>query len=396
MTGPQQSSAPTHSPGSQGSLRKRNQQRVVEALVRVGASTQADLARRTGLSTATISNIVSTMAKNGLVSLTPTTSSGRRAVSVQLLASDGAIAAGIGFGRRHLRVVLIYPDYQIAAEESIVLPQKYDPRVGFALAQELLDKLLVETGTSWDALTGVGIGIPGAIDNRDLMPVLGTVWAEWAFVDVVVEMEARLGVPVILDNDANLGSVAETIWGPFGGARNLVYLKVGSGIGAGLILNGQPFNGATGVTGEVGHVQVVQDGRACRCGNRGCLEAEASISAMLERLAGVTDIESTEQLVDAALLGDVAAIRVIEDAARMIGRVIGDLASILSPEVIIIGGPLAVLGEGILEPVSRAFERHVLPLVRDATALVTSTLDDRGEALGAAALVFHQAAVRVI
>src|ERR1700712_104619 len=130
MAGRRPSPGPRQSPGSQTSLRKRNQQRIVEALVKVGASTQADLARRTGLSTATISNIVSTMAKTGLVSLTPTTSSGRRAVSVQLLASNGAVAAGIGFGRRHLRVVLIYPDYQIAAEESIVLPQKYEPRMG--------------------------------------------------------------------------------------------------------------------------------------------------------------------------------------------------------------------------------------------------------------------------
>ncbi|WP_233580050.1 ROK family transcriptional regulator [Frondihabitans sp. PhB188] len=384
------------SPGSQTSLRKRNQQRVVETLMRVGASTQADLARRTGLSTATISNIVTYMAKNGMVSLTPTTSSGRRAVSVQLITQNGTVAAGIGFGRRHLRVVLVYPDYTIAAEENVVLEQKYDPRHGFDVAKQVLTRLMEQTGVSWEALSGVGVGIPGSIDRRDLMPVIGTVWAEWAFVDVVVELEDRLGVPVVLDNDANLGSVAETIWGLYGGTRNLVYLKVGSGIGAGLILNGQPFNGATGVTGEVGHVQVVPDGQACRCGNRGCLEAEASITAMLDRLGTVTPIQSTEQLVASVQAGDVAALRVIEDAGRLIGRVVGDLASIISPEVIVLGGPLAVLGDTLLEPISRSFARHVLPLVRDATEIVASTLDDRGEALGAAALVFHQAAVRVI
>ncbi|GAA4673068.1 ROK family transcriptional regulator [Frondihabitans cladoniiphilus] len=397
MAGRRQSPGPRQSPGSQTSLRKRNQQRIVEALVKVGASTQADLARRTGLSTATISNIVSHMAENGLVSLTPTTASGRRATSVRLLSSNGTVAAGIGFGRRHLRVVLVYPDYTIVAEESIALPPKYDPRVGFDLARDLLGDLLERTGISWDALSGVGVGIPGSIDRRDVMPVIGTVWAEWAFVDVVVELEDRLGgIPVVLDNDANLGSVAETIWGPHGHVTNLVYLKVGSGIGAGLILNGMPFNGATGVTGEVGHVQVVADGQACRCGNRGCLEAEASITAMLDRLSAVTSITTTEELVAAAKAGDVAVIRVIEDAARMIGRVVGDLASILSPEIIVLGGPLAALGDTILEPISRAFARHVLPLVRDATEIVASTLDDRGEALGAAALVFHREAVRVL
>jgi predicted NBD/HSP70 family sugar kinase len=381
------------SPGSQASLRNRNQQRVIEALVKVGASTQADLARLTGLSTATISNIVSQMAKSGLASLTPTTSSGRRAVLVRLVSGNETIAAGIGFGRRHLRVVLVRSDYTIVAEESIVLPPRYDPRLGFDLASALLAELMERTGIVTAALSGVGVGIPGAIDGRYDMPVIGTVWAEWAFVDVMGELKQRLGIPVVLDNDANLGSMAETIWGPFRRATNLVFLKVGSGIGAGLILNGQSFRGATGVTGELGHVQVVADGAVCRCGNRGCLEAEASVSAMLERLRTVTAIESTEQLVAAALAGDVTVRRVIEDAGRMIGHVLGDLASILSPEVIVVGGPLAPLGSIFIDPIAQSFSRQVLPVIQESTMLVASTLGDRGDALGAAAMIFHRSHV---
>ncbi|CAN5217457.1 ROK family transcriptional regulator [soil metagenome] len=382
------------SPGSQTSLRNRNQQRIVEALVKVGPSTQADLARRTGLSTATISNIVTKMAESGLVSLSPTTSSGRRAVSVRLLSSNGSVAAGIGFGRRHLRVVLVFPDYQVAAEESIVLPVGYLPCDGFDLAEQLLKSTMQRLGMQPGALIGIGVGVPGAIDQRSATPAAGAVALEWENVNVVSEMQSRFDVPVVVDNDANLGSVAETIWGPYGPIANLIYLKIGTGIGAGLIINGLPFGGATGVTGEVGHVEVVTGGIPCRCGNRGCLEAEASISAMLDRLRPTAAaVDSTEQLIAAALAGDTAVKRVIEDAGLLIGRVLGDLSSILSPEVIVIGGPLAVLGDSILEPISRSFSRHVLPLVKDATELAISSLDDRGEALGAAALVYHQAAL---
>src|ERR1700712_2497372 len=135
-----------HSPGSQTSLRNRNQQRIVEALVHLGPSTQADLARRTGLSTATISNIVTKMSSEGLVSVEPTNQHGRRAVSVRLLGGNGSVAAGIGVGRRHLRVVLVSPDYRIVAEDSISMPQEFLPSSGLSVAADVVERLMVEAG----------------------------------------------------------------------------------------------------------------------------------------------------------------------------------------------------------------------------------------------------------
>jgi predicted NBD/HSP70 family sugar kinase len=386
-----------HSPGSQTSLRNRNQQRIVEALIHLGPSTQADLARRTGLSTATISNIVTKMSTEGLVSVEPTNRHGRRAVSVRLLGGNDAVAAGIGFGRRHLRVVLVTPDYQIAAEDSIALPQGFLPSDGLALAQDVVDRLMSQAGLASTALVGIGVGIPGAINQLTRMPVQGAVSVEWEEFDPYDELIDRFHVPVVIDNDANLGSVAELIWGPYGRISNLIYLKIGTGIGAGLILGGEPFGGAVGVTGEVGHFEVVRGGRACRCGNRGCLEAEASTSAMIERSQpNRASVESTEDLVAGALAGDAAIQRVIEDAAVHIGNVLGDLANVLNPEVIVIGGPLVKLGDLVLDPIRRGFHRHTLSVVRDATTVALSSLDDRGEALGAAALVFRKVAAAVV
>src|ERR1700712_56135 len=220
-----------HSPGSQTSLRNRNQQRIVEALVHLGPSTQADLARRTGLSTATISNIVTKMSAEGLVSCEPTNRPGRRAVSVRLLGGNGAVAAGIGFGRRHLRVVLVTPDYRIAAEDSIALPQGFLPNDGLLLAEDLLERLMLEAGVERSSLVGIGVGIPGAINQLTRMPVQGAVSVEWDDFDPFDELEGRFTVPVVVDNDANLGALSELIWGPYGGISNLIYLKIGTGIG---------------------------------------------------------------------------------------------------------------------------------------------------------------------
>jgi predicted NBD/HSP70 family sugar kinase len=382
-----------HSPGSQTSLRNRNQQRIVEALVHLGPSTQADLARRTGLSTATISNIVTKMSAEGLVSVEPTNRHGRRAVSVRLLGGNGSVAAGIGFGRRHLRVVLVSPDYRVAAEDSIALPQGFLPADGLALAEDVIQRLMNQAGVARSSLVGIGVGIPGAINQLTRLPVEGAVSAEWENFDPFGRLEETFQVPVVVDNDANLGAVAELIWGPYGRVSNLIYLKIGTGIGTGLILNGAPFGGAAGVTGEVGHFEVVPGGRSCRCGNRGCLEAEASTSAMIERSQpNLATVESTEDLMVRAIGGDAAIRRVIDDAATHVGNVLGDLASVLNPEVIVIGGPLVGLGDILLDPIRRGFYRHTLSVVRDATTLAVSSLDDRGEALGAAALVFRKVA----
>jgi predicted NBD/HSP70 family sugar kinase len=386
-----------HSPGSQTSLRNRNQQRVVDALVQLGPTTQADLARRTGLSTATISNIVAKMVTDSRVSVAPITQHGRRAALVSLLSESRTVAAGIGFGRRHLRVVLVYPDFQIAGEESIALPQGYKPSNGVNLARDLLTRLLEHAGLSPSSLVGIGVGLAGAINQHTRLPVAGAVSAEWEDFDLVHEFGSHFPVPVEVDNDANLGALAEVIWGPYGRASNLIYVKLGTGIGAGLILGGVPFGGTAGVTGEIGHFQVVPGGRACRCGNQGCLEAEASTSAMIERVRpNVSTIESVEELTSLALGGDAAVIRVIQDAALHVGHIVGDLSSVLNPEFVVIGGPLADLGELLLEPIRRGFARRTLPLVRDSTALELSTLDDRGEALGAAALVLRQSRVEIL
>lgn len=378
-------------PGSQSALRDLNQQRIVDTLRSSGPSTQAELARQTGLSTATISNIVRVLAETGLVETEPTTSSGRRALLVRLLDSS-AVTVGIDFGRRHLRIAIASLGYAVIAEENIELPLGHRAEEGIDRASHLLTSMLESSGIPSSAVLGVGVGIPGPIDRRSGRVVQGAILPEWVGIELT-DLENRLHFPVVFDNDANLGALAEVTWGPHSQIENLVFVKIGTGIGSGLILNGKPFYGALGVTGEIGHDTITDNGVVCHCGNRGCLETVASISVMMQLLsrAGVSRIP---QLVQRARDGDSATIRVLDDAGLAIGRALASVANLINPEVIVIGGPLAELGDIFLAPIERGLVRHAVPSVGEMTTLVMSSLGERAEALGAAALVLQQQGVR--
>lgn len=380
-------------PGSQSALRQLNQQRIIETLM-VGPATQAELARQTGLSTATVSNIVKIMLDSGLASAEPTTSSGRRALNVRLN-SNGAVAVGIDFGRRHLRVVLASLSYHVIAEESVMLPLGHQAEEGVQAAMALLEKLLRESGVERTAVVGAGVGIPGPIDRRTGTVAQGAILPEWVGINILQYLEETLKIPVFVDNDANLGAWSEVTWGHHSGVSNLLFLKIGSGIGAGLILNGAPYYGNVGITGEIGHATIHEQGLVCRCGNRGCLETIASTTTMIELLSRGEDRPLTPaDIVRKALARDSATLRVIDDAGLAVGRALGNVANLINPEVIVVGGPLAGLGDILLDPVRRGLIRHAVPVIGETTTLAMSSLGDRAEALGAAALVFQHAGIR--
>ncbi|MBK4349123.1 ROK family transcriptional regulator [Lacisediminihabitans changchengi] len=378
-------------PGSQTALRELNQQRIADTLLASGPSTQAELARQTGLSTATISNIVRIMSDAGIVETEPTTSSGRRALLVRLC-NRSAVAVGIDFGRRHLRIAIATLGYDVVAEENIELPVGHRAEEGIETASNLLTKMLADNAIAHSSVLGVGVGIPGPIDRRAGRVVQGAILPEWVGIDLV-ELEDGLRFPVVFDNDANLGALAEVTWGPHSEIDNLVFVKVGSGIGAGLILNGRPFYGGLGITGEIGHDTITDNGVVCHCGNRGCLETVASTSVMLDLLSR-SGVSRVGQIVSRAQAGDSATLRVLDDAGLAIGRALASVANLINPEVVVVGGPLAELGDLFLSSIERGLMRHAVPSVGESTRLVMSSLGERAEALGAAALVLQHQAVR--
>jgi predicted NBD/HSP70 family sugar kinase len=390
---PRSTGSKPNNPGSQSALRQLNQQRIIETLMS-GPSTQAELARKTGLSTATVSNIVRIMQDAGLASTERITSSGRRALNVRLN-SNGAVAVGIDFGRRHLRVVLASLSYHVIAEESVMLPLGHHSQEGIRAAVVLLEKLLRESGVDRTTVVGAGVGIPGPIDRRTGTVAQGAILPEWVGINILQHLEDTLKIPVFIDNDANLGAWSEVTWGPHTGVSNLMFMKIGSGIGSGLILNGAPYYGNVGITGEIGHATIHEHGLVCRCGNRGCLETIASTTTMIELLSRSENRPLTPaDIVRKALARDSATLRVVDDAGLAVGRALGNVANLINPEVIVVGGPLASLGNLLLDPIRRGLVRHAVPVIGETTTLTMSSLGDRAEALGAAALVFQHAGIR--
>ncbi|MDJ0312480.1 ROK family transcriptional regulator [Arthrobacter sp. H35-D1] len=377
-------------PGSQSALRHHNEQLVIAMLLEQRTLSQAELARATGLSTATISNIVKALCARGMATTRPTTSSGRRAVAVSLLDSPD-VAVGIDFGRSHVRLVLASPGNKLKAERFAPLPVGHLAADSIASAAVLLEEALAESGISRSRVIGAGVGIPGPIDHKTGTVIRGAILPEWVGVNIVSQLEHALAMPVLVDNDANLGALAQITWGDHRSAKDLVFLKIGSGIGAGLILNGAPYYGHTGITGEIGHSTIYDQGLVCRCGNRGCLETVASTAVMIDLLSrGEPTPLTVPGIIDRANSGDAATLRVIDDAGMAVGKAVANVANMINPEIIVVGGPLAALGEVLLAPIRRGLVRHAVPAIGHGTAVVMSSLGDRAEALGALSLALGQ------
>jgi predicted NBD/HSP70 family sugar kinase len=197
--------------------------------------------------------------------------------------------------------------------------------------------------------------------------------------------EQHLGRPVHIENDANLGALAEHQVGVARGHTTSIYLKLSSGVGSGIIVDNHLYHGAVGAAGEVGHLTVNEQGPVCRCGSRGCLEAYASSGSVLELMSAQMPGATIDEVVAAAQDGSPSALRSLEDAGFHLGWGIGSLVNILNPSMIVVGGDLARAGELLLEPARAGLRRHALDAVA-ATPIVVSQLGHRASLIGAVLL----------
>ncbi|MFD5417732.1 ROK family protein [Streptomyces sp. NPDC127069] len=377
-------------PGSQSSLHRANLERVVRAVRLAGSLTQAEIARTTGLSAATVSNIVRELKEGGTVEVTDTSAGGRRARSVSL-SGDAGIVIGVDFGHTHLRVAVGNLAHQVLAEESEPLDVDASWVDGFDRAEALVGRLVQQVGVARDKVIGVGLGVPGPIDVESGTLGSTAILPGWAGINPRQELSQRLGVPVYVDNDANLGALGELVWGSGRGVRDLAYIKVASGVGAGLVINGQIYRGPGGTAGEIGHITLDESGPVCRCGNRGCLETFAAARYVLPLLQGSHGPELTmEKVVELAREGDPGCRRVISDVGRHVGSGVASLCNLLNPSRIVLGGSLAEAGELVLAPIRESVGRYAIPSAARQLSVLTGSLGGRAEVLGALALVLSE------
>ncbi|MFI1906075.1 ROK family protein [Streptomyces microflavus] len=377
-------------PGSQTSLHRANLERVVRAVRMAGSLTQAEIARSTGLSAATVSNIVRELKDGGTVEVTPTSAGGRRARSVSL-SGDAGIVIGVDFGHTHLRVAVGNLAHQVLAEESEPLDVDASSAEGFDRAEVLFKRLIEATGIGPDKVIGVGLGVPGPIDVESGTLGSTSILPGWTGINPSEELSGRLGVPVYVDNDANLGALGELVWGSGRGVRDLAYIKVASGVGAGLVIDGTIYRGPGGTAGEIGHITLDESGPVCRCGNRGCLETFTAARYVLPLLQpshgpGLT----MERVVQLAREGDPGCRRVIGDVGRHIGSGVANLCNLLNPSRVVLGGSLAEAGELVLGPIRDSVSRYAIPSAARQLSVLPGALGGRAEVLGALALVLSE------
>jgi predicted NBD/HSP70 family sugar kinase len=387
--------------GSLESLRRLNRLRVIDALRADELISRADIARRTGLSRSTVSSLVSDLQADGLVversehATAHGDQGGRPPILLSFDPSAGA-AVGIDFGHRHLRVAVADLASNLLAARELALDTDRAALDGLDAATELVAAALHDAGVDRSRVVGAGMGLPGPIEQRSGVIGSASILPGWVGLAAADEMRRRLDLPIAVDNDANLGALAEAAFGAGRGASDVVYLKVSSGIGAGLILNGRIYRGAAGLAGELGHVLVDPEGLVCRCGNRGCLETVAASGAVRDRLRATHGDLTVAELLHRAASGDQGCRGAIADAGRAIGLAVADLLNVLNPELVVVGGELGRAGDVLLDGMRESLARAALPAAAASARLVAGVLGDRAQVLGAVALVSSQADRRLL
>ncbi len=369
-------------PGSAASLRIANQRRVLAVLLDRGraSATQADITRETGLAAGTVSTIVRELAATKVV--TTVAGSGRRGTTVRLARGAGLVA-GVDFGHSHVAVAIAEMSGEVLAEERQPLSPAHQHTEGLETARSMLGKLLDSLDADHPDVRNIGMGLPAPLSNNIVMS--SAILPGWVGVNARDEASRVLGAEVLIENDANLGALAEHRHGHGRGHANVVFVKVSSGVGAGLILDNQLFRGAAGTSGEIGHLTLDDQGPLCRCGSRGCLEAYAATGTALAMMADQMPGAGVDGIIEAAQQGNVSALRVFEDAGLHLGWGLATVTNLLNPDVILVGGDMSHAGELLLESARLGLRRHVLAGTASTPVLVAE-LGDRASMIGALVL----------
>lgn len=383
-----------------GSLRERPLVEKVHRLIwREHQTNRAEIARQLKLSRSTVSEIVDTLLNTKLVEEKGAgrSSGGRRPIVLEYQDESYCIL-GVDIGATHVAVVLTDLGGKVLAWEDRKHPVRSDPEGTRALVLELCHNCLQSWAYGTSKLVRIGVAVPSPVDPLNPRMLSEIVIPAWQGRSGLELLQDEFGVPVHVDNDANLGALAEQWWGVGHGVNDFLYVKIGTGIGAGYILNGEIYRGAGGVAGEMGHLPIDPNGEKCVCGLRGCLATLVGAPAMAAR-ANALLAEYPDSLLsngrptivaieDAALAGDKLALKVVEEVANHLGTALAGWFNLMNPQLAVLGGGLAKLGDLIIGPLSDKVHNSIL-VSSAAAEIKTSQLGSRAIAIGAATLALE-------
>ncbi|WP_435165938.1 ROK family protein [Paenibacillus glycanilyticus] len=362
-------------------IKKINTSIVLEAVLKQAPLSRAQISELTGLNKATVSNLVQDLIDSDLVvEIGPGESSGGRKPVMLLFNGMAGYAVGIDLGVNYIRGVLADLEGNVVAELQRSLKKH---QLEFTLKEliQCIQELIGKAPASPYGIVGIGIGVPGIVDDQG--SILFAPNLEWQHVELQHMLEEEFKLPVTIDNEANAGAQGEQKYGTGRGIAHQIYVSVGIGIGTGIILNKELYKGATGFSGELGHLSIEYNGKPCRCGNEGCWELYASENALLEQAAPL-GFDNLEDLLDAAEAGNEEVRALFFKIGEYMGAGISNIVNVFNPDVVIIGNRMSRAKTWLEEAVQSSVTRRTLPYHRERLRILFAELQDQSAVRGAA------------
>ena len=384
-----------------GRAESPTQSKILRIVRDEGPLSRVELAGRLDVSRTTVAAEVGRLVELGLAEDGGPAASrgGRRSTLVDL--DSGLRFVGIALGATSLRVAVTDGRLGVLARGSAPSSDiRRGPETVLAEAIDLTRKLLAEQGI--DRPAGVGIGVPGPVDFHAGVPVSPPIMPGWDGYPVRDALSRELGSPVLLDNDVNVMALGEQHTGVARSAQAFLFVKIGTGIGCGIVVERHLYRGADGCAGDIGHIRIESTGPVCACGNVGCLEAffggsalarDAAAAARSGRSSALAELLeehgtlTAEDVGRAIAQGDAASLAMVRDGGRRVGAVLANLVSFFNPGLIVIGGGVAGLGHPLLAEIRSVIYRQSLPLATGNLPVVLSELGEDAGVVGAARLI---------
>ncbi|HEU4915776.1 MAG TPA: ROK family transcriptional regulator [Acidimicrobiia bacterium] len=358
-----------HPKATRHDSRRTNLGTTLELVSNQGATSRAEIARQTGLSRAAVSSLVGELIESGLLrELGQGTSAGGKPPTLLAVNERGRDIVALDLGRRPFRGALV--DLSGRIHERIEADAEPIAPVGdraHQVAIELIESLIAKATAP---VLGIGVGTPGVIDPDGT--VLEAANLDWHGLDLGAELRRRFDIPVSIANDAAMAALVEYRRRPTN--RNLILVKLGRGVGAGVVIDGTLHRGEHSAAGEIGHVRVQDDGEACRCGNSGCLETVASVPAILRRLGADPELQTWDALALAGLVGEEPVRRALAEAGRHLGMVLANVVALLDIGHVVLAPDLRNASDILIDEIRAELASRILPATADLVEIEATQL----------------------
>lgn len=362
---------------------------------------RADIARKLGISRSTVTEVVKELLNSGIISEVGSgSSSGGRCPVVLEFKDDSKFIIGIDVGATHISVAVTNLRGKLLTWDEIKHPVREDPSGTWKSVIELCKMCSNEYNLKLDNLMSIGVAFPSPVDPSHPESLSKSIIPGWYGSSGIDQLQSYFKVPIFVDNDANLGALAEHWWGAGRGIDDLIYIKLANGIGAGYILGGQIYRGAKGVAGEMSHMSININGNQCGCGLKGCLATYLTTWALELRAKDLLSLYPGSQLASgypkirliekAALEEDKLALRIVKEASEYLSVAITSITNLMNPSMIILGGSLTRVGDLLLDPIrEKILKTNLVPNIKP-TEIKMSKLGTKATAIGAATLALEE------